>query len=66
MIKHIKIFCLTTFCTGYLERGALESPNIFGLFCFNIAVINVLLLSDSQLEVRAISERKDGAETVNN
>nr|DAM06361.1 MAG TPA: hypothetical protein [Caudoviricetes sp.] len=57
---------MTTFCTGYLERGALESPNIIGLFCFNIAVISVLLLSDSQLEVSAISERKAGAETVNN
>nr|DAN20002.1 MAG TPA: hypothetical protein [Caudoviricetes sp.]DAR42569.1 MAG TPA: hypothetical protein [Caudoviricetes sp.] len=57
---------MTTFCTGYLERGALESPIIFGLFCFNIAVISVLLLSDSQLEVSVIGERKDGAETVNN
>ena len=44
----------------------MESPIIFGLFCFNIAVISVLLLSDSQLEVSAISERKAGAETVNN
>jgi len=57
---------LTTFCTEYLERGALESPIIFGLFCFNIAVISVLLLSDSQLELRAIGEREDDAETVNN
>jgi hypothetical protein len=57
---------LTTFCTEYLERGALESPNIIGLFCFNIAVISVLPLSNSQLEVHAIGERKDGAETVNN
>ena len=57
---------MTTFCTEYLERGALESPIIFGLFCFNIAVISVLLLSDSQLEVSAIGERKDDAETVNN
>lgn len=44
----------------------MESPNIIGLFCFNIAVISVLLLSDSQLEVSAIGERKAGAETVNN
>ena len=57
---------MTTFCTEYLESGALQSPIIFGLFCFNIAVISVLLLSDSQLEVSAIGERKDDAETVNN
>ena len=57
---------MTTFCTEYFERGALESPIIFGLFCFNIAVISVLPLSNSQLEVHAIGERKDGAETVNN
>ena len=56
---------MTTFCTEYLERGALESPIIFGLFCFNIAVISVLFLSDSQLEVSAISERKGDAEAAN-
>ena len=54
---------MTAFCTEYLERGALESPMLFGLFCI---IRNADICIELGNEASALDSEDVGAATVNN